>query len=82
MTTKSSSIKPKSTSTSPTPTLHTNEASTKTLTALSGNTCPKGLHFNQITPEQLAKIVQEINNRPRKGLGYKTPQQVFQDCLK
>lgn len=38
---------------------------------------PKGSSFADLTQEKLDKIVWEINNRPRKALGFKTPQQVM-----
>ena len=38
---------------------------------------PKGTDFSEITHQQLAKVVEEINNRPRKRLGYRTPSEVF-----
>lgn len=38
---------------------------------------PKGMSFTNLTQEDLDKIVWEINNRPRKALGFKTPQQVI-----
>lgn len=38
---------------------------------------PKGSSFANLTQEELDKIVWEINNRPRKALGFKTPQQVM-----
>ena len=38
---------------------------------------PKGSSFADLTQESLDKIVWEINNRPRKALGFKTPQQVM-----
>jgi len=37
---------------------------------------PKGTDFRKITPEQIAKIEQLLNSRPRKCLGYKTPAEV------
>ena len=39
---------------------------------------PKGLSFEHLTQGQLDFIVQELNNRPRKTLGYQTPYEVFQ----
>lgn len=39
---------------------------------------PKGMSFETLTQPQLDAIVQEINNRPRKTLGYKTPYEIFQ----
>lgn len=42
---------------------------------------PKGTNFDDITDEQIQKVVDYINNRPRKILGYKTPKQVFDSYL-
>ncbi len=39
---------------------------------------PKGTSFRDITQEKLDWIVNELNNRPRKILGYRTPNEVFQ----
>lgn len=38
---------------------------------------PKGCDFTQVTQEYLDYVVQLINNRPRKCLGWKTPAEVF-----
>lgn len=38
---------------------------------------PKGTDFNQISDEELKDVEWELNNRPRKRLEYKTPQEVF-----
>ena len=38
---------------------------------------PKGSDFENLTQTQLEAIVQELNNRPRKTLGYRTPYEVF-----
>ncbi len=38
---------------------------------------PKKSEFSQITDRQLTKVVERLNNRPRKTLGYKTPNEVF-----
>jgi IS30 family transposase len=38
---------------------------------------PKGMTFDTLTQRQLDKIVNKINNRPRKSLGYRTPAEVF-----
>jgi IS30 family transposase len=40
---------------------------------------PKGTSFKDLTQERLDHIVEEINNRPRKCLGYRTPNEVFQE---
>ncbi len=37
---------------------------------------PKGTDFSKITDEELTRIESLINQRPRKGLGYKTPLEV------
>ena len=38
---------------------------------------PKGYDFNTITDEQLQAVVDQLNRRPRKCLGYKTPWEVY-----
>ncbi len=38
---------------------------------------PKGTDFNKLTDRQVLEIMDKLNNRPRKCLGYKTPNQVF-----
>ena len=39
---------------------------------------PKGTRFKDLTQTKLDAIVLHINNRPRKCLGYRTPNEVFQ----
>lgn len=39
---------------------------------------PKSASFASLTQEQLDRAVQQLNTRPRKRLGYKTPKQVFE----
>lgn len=43
---------------------------------------PKGTDFSTITDEELKDVEWEINNRPRKRLNFKTPQEVFDEYLK
>jgi IS30 family transposase len=38
---------------------------------------PKKSEFSKITERQINKVVERLNNRPRKTLGYKTPNEVF-----
>ena len=38
---------------------------------------PKGLHFELITYNQVQMVMNRLNSRPRKTLGYKTPNEVF-----
>ena len=38
---------------------------------------PKKSDFAKITDRQIEKVVERLNNRPRKMLGYKTPNEVF-----
>jgi IS30 family transposase len=38
---------------------------------------PKGTDLTKVTQEDLAIIVKKLNHRPRKCLGYRTPQEVF-----
>lgn len=42
---------------------------------------PKGTSFDTLTQEELDRIVEKINNRPRKALGYRTPNEVFSERL-
>jgi IS30 family transposase len=42
---------------------------------------PKWTNFDDISDEEIQKVVDYINNRPRKILGYKTPKQVFDSYL-
>lgn len=43
---------------------------------------PKGTNFNEVPEEELQDVVEEINNRPRKILGYQTAQEMFTKLLK
>jgi transposase, IS30 family len=38
---------------------------------------PKGTDFSKITQREVKAVERRLNNRPRKTLGYKTPNQVF-----
>lgn len=38
---------------------------------------PKGTDFRKITDAELRRVVEKLNDRPRKRLGYRTPAQVF-----
>ncbi len=38
---------------------------------------PKGTDFSKIKKKQIAFVAQKLNNRPRKCLSYRTPQEVF-----
>ena len=40
---------------------------------------PKGVPMAQIKNSQIEEAVERLNNRPRKCLGYKTPNQVFNE---
>lgn len=42
---------------------------------------PKGTDFSKVTDGELEDVVWELNNRPRKMLGYKTAQEVFNEHL-
>ncbi|WP_452231653.1 IS30 family transposase [Lacinutrix sp. MEBiC02595] len=43
---------------------------------------PKGTDFNQIDEKSLMSIQEKLNNRPRKIIGYKTPQEIMDFELK
>ena len=38
---------------------------------------PKAVNFEMITDEQVQTVMDRLNNRPRKTLGFKTPNEVF-----
>ena len=38
---------------------------------------PKGKDMDDLSDEEVAKIIEKINSRPRKCLGFKTPNQLF-----
>lgn len=38
---------------------------------------PRGTNFHEIAPEQVAFVMESLNNRPRKCLGFKTPTEVL-----
>ncbi len=42
---------------------------------------PKGTDFSTITDEELKDVEWELNNRPRKRLKFRTPQEVFSEYL-
>lgn len=43
---------------------------------------PKGTDFSQVTEEELQDVIEEINNRPRKILGYQTPNEAFNNLVR
>lgn len=43
---------------------------------------PKKTDFKAISKEELQQVVEKINNRPRKVLAYRTPNEVFSEELK
>lgn len=42
---------------------------------------PKGTEFDSVNDEKCSFIMDRLNNRPRKCLGYRTPKQVFEEFL-
>lgn len=42
---------------------------------------PKGMDFSNITDEEIDFVMERLNNRPRKILGFRTPNQVFYEYL-
>ena len=43
---------------------------------------PKGFDFHSVTQEDVDFVVDLINNRPRKCLGWRTPKEVFfENCV-
>lgn len=42
---------------------------------------PKGTDLTSVSEEELQEVITEINNQPRKCLGWKTPNEAFQEHL-
>ena len=42
---------------------------------------PKGSDLKQLTKQQVKKVQDRLNHRPRKCLGFKTPEQIFKKAL-
>ncbi|MFI3268943.1 MAG: IS30 family transposase, partial [Rikenellaceae bacterium] len=42
---------------------------------------PKGTDFSEVTAKQIKWIENKLNNRPRKRLGYLTPNEKFKQIL-
>lgn len=42
---------------------------------------PKGTDFSQVRAERLKEVQEQLNTRPRKVLGFKTPKDVFEQML-
>lgn len=42
---------------------------------------PKGISFRNITVEEIKFVQDQVNSRPRKALGYKTPYETFNQLL-
>ena len=38
---------------------------------------PKGTDFSEVTSDEILRVQNILNNRPRKTLGYNTPREVF-----
>jgi len=42
---------------------------------------PKGTDLGLVTPKQLLTVAAEMNGRPRKVLGWRTPAEVYADVV-
>jgi IS30 family transposase len=42
---------------------------------------PKGTDFRLVSPQRLKEVQDQLNNRPRKVLNWKTPKEVFDSCI-
>ena len=42
---------------------------------------PKGLNISIYSQAELDAIARQLNERPRKTLGYRTPAEMFQECV-
>ncbi len=43
---------------------------------------PKGTDFGKVTEEEIKNVEWELNNRPRKRLGFKTPMEALKEYTK
>jgi IS30 family transposase len=43
---------------------------------------PKGTDFSNVTQEEVAVVIEKVNKRPRKCLGYRPPYEVFAEALR
>ena len=53
----------------------------KTQTDSFASTSPKGTDFSEVTDKQIKRIENILNNRPRKRLGYLTPNEKFKQII-
>jgi IS30 family transposase len=49
--------------------------------ACSASTCPKGVSLAGFSQHQLNAIARQLNERPRKTLGFQTPAEMFSECV-
>ena len=42
---------------------------------------PKGMDISGYSQEELDTIARKLNERPRKTLGYRTPAEMFNECV-
>lgn len=61
------------------PTLRKNTAEPVEQTLKQNSYLPKGTSFEDLTQDELDAIVGEINDTPMKLLGYKTPNEVWDE---
>ncbi len=57
------------------------QGSNKNFNGLRRQYIPKKRHLSNVKDEGLKIIEEQLNNQPRKRLGFKTPHQVFQESL-
>lgn len=62
-------------------TLHGREGVTKYTNMLLRGYLPKRCNIENLTQEELDDIAGELNNRPRKRLGFHTPNEVYYEYL-
>lgn len=43
---------------------------------------PKGTDFTTVTPRQIRRVQDLLNDRPRRSLGYRTPLETFNELLR
>ena len=61
----------------PDPASHWERGTNENTNGLLREYFPEGIDFKKISDEQIQEVVDKLNHRPRKCLGYRTPYEVF-----
>jgi len=51
----------------------------KTGSTIEGHAIPKGTNFKIISDAKIRQVEKRLHERPRKALGFRTPQEIFDE---